>query len=91
MMSFNKTHKNWIRNDLVPGLIKNQKLFALKNPFEHVDLKSLEIEQMSHEVAFMLTYCYYIKIILELRTGDKNADAKEIDFHLVVKVNFIIG
>lgn len=94
-MAHTKTHKHWIESNLIPNLVKNQKLIQLKSPIENVELKSFEIKEMSHTVAFSLTCCYFVKIVCELNRSeleDNNNIAKVNDeqiFHLVVKVSFV--
>lgn len=88
-MAYNKNHKSWIENFLIPELIKTNKFAVTKNLSKFVKLKSFEIEQMSHEVAFMLTYCYFVKIVLEFEEhgpAEEQIQTEGNTFHLVVKV-----
>lgn len=89
-MAHTKTHKHWIESNLIPNLVKNQKLIELKSPIENVGVKSFEIKEMSHTVAFSLTCCYFVKIVCELnkpKLEDDNIETDEQIFHLVVKVS----
>lgn len=94
-MELTKTHKHWIETNLIPNLVKNQKLIELKSPTENIELKSFEIKKMSHTVAFSLTCCYFVKIVCELNKPElednnvANINNDEQIFHLVVKVRLI--
>lgn len=84
-------HLNWIETNLIPNLVKNQKLIELKSSCENVKLKSFEIKEMSHTVAFSLTCCYFVNIVCELEDNNNNrASIKDEQiFHLFVKVSII--
>lgn len=84
-MNFNKSHRTWIRDELISNLIKTHKLIKLKNPTEFIKSKTIEIKQMSHEEAFMLTCCYKVKIILQIHNNESEPLDEHI-VHLVVKV-----
>lgn len=80
-------NKKWIEEFLTPNLIANHKLVTPKNSNELIEVESIEIKEMSLEVAFMLTTCYFVKITLQIK--DSNAHSQSIDekeFKLVVKV-----
>lgn len=94
-MAHTKTHKHWIETNLIPNLVKNQKFIELKSSTENFKLKSFDIKEMSHTVAFSLTCCYFVKIIckinepeLEDNNNIANINDEQI-FHLVVKVSFM--
>lgn len=93
-MAHNKSHKHWIETNLIPNLVNNQKLIELKSPTENVELKSFNIKEMSHTVAFSLTCCYFVEIVCELNkpkledNNIANINDEQI-FHLVVKVSFM--
>lgn len=81
-----KKHKKWIKGFLTPILIKNPKFIACKN--ENVEIKSIEIKEMSLEVAFMLTICYFVKITLKIKAdhSENRIQDEEKTFNVVVKV-----
>lgn len=90
MEELKNKHKTWIRQVLVENLIENQKLIICQQPKGHIVTRSIEIKEMSLEVAFMLTVCYFVKIAVETteqhvecESGDGN---KEKIFDIVVKV-----
>lgn len=70
-------HIEWIKNYLIPNLINNQKLLPNKSPLNKQihELKMYDIKLMSHQVAFMLTFCYYVKIVLKVRQQNGEAAA----------------
>lgn len=83
-------HKRWIKNVLVPKLIENQKLFNYKPSNENIEVKTIKIEQLSHEVTHMVSDCYFVNILIEIKPKHKlresvnSIDLREFD--LVVKV-----
>lgn len=84
-----KKHKAWIKSHLTRKLIENQKLIACQKPNEHIEVRSIEAKEMSLEVAFMLTACYFVKISIKIVSEHKECrsedSATERDFNLVVK------
>lgn len=86
----NKAHKTWITNELTSHLIKNLNVSSCENPIDHIQVKSVEIKPMSLEVAFMLTNCYFVKIVLNTNNSHKccknEQSERENVFDLVVKV-----
>lgn len=79
-------HEQWIKEHLVPNLMKNQKLSV-----NDIKVKSIEIKPVSFETTFMLSCCYFVKINLETSqqcSSGKSDDANQTEFDLVVKVNF---
>lgn len=94
-------NKKWIKEYLTPNLITNQKLVICKNANKFIDVKSIEIQEMSSELSFMISNCYFVRIVLQIEEeegdqieekGDKIEDKTSIDereFNLVVKVWFI--
>lgn len=83
-------HKKWIIDTLTPNLIENNKLLSCNYANKHIQIKSIEINELSLAVAFMLTNCYFVKISLLTRAehsqcDDDNAD-NEKTFDIVVKV-----
>lgn len=84
-------HKAWINEYLLPNLIEQQKLITCRNPDEHIKIKSIEIKPMSMENTFMLTFCYFVKISIEIKRehthwGDCNDLTGGKEFDLVIKV-----
>ena len=85
-------HRTWIKEFLVSNLIENQKLIACNNPTEHIVIKSIEIRELSLDVAFMLTICYFVKISITVAKEHveckncKNDSNDEKVFDIVVKV-----
>lgn len=79
-------HKKWIKEFLIPNLIKNQKL--IKHKHENIDVKSIDIKAMSLEVAFMLTNCYFVNISIKIKSDQNENHIKneERTHDIVVKV-----
>lgn len=79
-------NKKWIREYLIPNLITKKS----KNSNKFIDVKSIEIQEMSSELSFMISNCYFVQIILPVKEkGDQIEDKTSIDereFNLVVKV-----
>lgn len=90
MEKIRNKHKSWIKDFLVVNLIEKQKLFKCNNPKEHILVQSIEIKELSLEVAFMLTNCYFVKITVKVTKEHiecKNDDSNnEKIFDIVVKV-----
>lgn len=86
-------NKKWIKEYLTPLLITDQKLVICENSNKFIDVKSIEIQEMSSELSFMISNCYFVRIILQIEEkGDQIEDKTSIDereFNLVVKVWFI--
>lgn len=86
-------HKVWIKDNLTPNLIENQKLVACKRPNQHVELRSIEIKAISLDVAFMLTSCYFVQISIKIKPEHieckEGRFVEENNYHLVVKVTVI--
>lgn len=82
-------NKKWIKEYLTPNLITNQKL-TRKNPNKFIDVKSIEIQEMSSKLSFTISNCYFVRIILQIKEkGGQIEDKTSIDekeFNLVVKV-----
>ncbi|XP_031626583.1 uncharacterized protein LOC116342918 [Contarinia nasturtii] len=89
MAELRKKHKTWIKEFLTPNLVENQKLITCKNPKEHIEIEAIEIKEMSLEVAFMLTVCYFVKISIKIRTEHEQCEGEdgydETLFDIVVK------
>lgn len=84
-MNYDKLHRKWIENELISELIEEKKLLSTEN----VELQSLKIERMSHEVAYMLTFCYFVEIVLKVIETDNTPHLDNQNrhvFHIVVKV-----
>lgn len=81
-----KRHKKWIKEFLIPNLIKNQKL--IKHKHENIDIKSIEIKAMSLDIAFMLTNCYFVNIAIRIKPDQNENQIKDEEktFDIVVKV-----
>lgn len=85
-------HRTWINEFLVLNLIENQKLIACNNPTEHIVIKSIEIRELSLDVAFMLTICYFVQISIKVAKEHvecenvRNDSNGEKVFDIVVKV-----
>lgn len=84
-------HKTWINDYLIPNLCEQQKLIQCKNPNQHTRIKSVDITQMSMENTFMLTFCYFAKVSIEIRREHGQCeDSKNLsdyrEFDLVIKV-----
>lgn len=84
-------HKTWINDTLLSNLFEQQKLFTCRDPDQHIKIKSIEIKPMSMENTFMLTFCYFVKISIEIKRehthcGDCNNLSGGRDFDLVIKV-----
>lgn len=94
-MSLNilKKHKTWINDYLLQNLIDQQKLVMCKN--QHIKIKSLDIKPMSMDNTFMMTFCYFVKISIEIQRehtqcADFSNFSDEKDFDLVIKVNLTL-
>lgn len=86
-------HKTWINEYLLQHLFDQQKLIMCKNPNQHIKIKSIDIKPMSLDNTFMLTFCYFVKISIEIQAKQEHmqcADCDnfsgEKDFDLVIKV-----
>lgn len=92
-MSRHEKNEKWISDFLIPHLINNQKLLPCPNPSsEQFKLKMYDIKSMSHEVAFMLTFCYNVKIVLQTHLNIENgSNEQETVFDIVVKVSTLSG
>lgn len=90
MQEMHEKNKKWIREFLAPNLITKEKLVVRKNPNESIELKSIEIKEMSLEVAYMLTKCYFVNITVQIKNVGARSKNDEREFKLVVKVQFIL-
>lgn len=89
MEEMHEKNRKWIREFLAPNLITEEKLVVRKNPSESIELKSIEIKEMSLEVAYMLTKCYFVKITVQIKNDSARSKNDESEFKLVVKVQSI--
>ncbi|XP_055311024.1 uncharacterized protein LOC129573705 [Sitodiplosis mosellana] len=82
-------HRTWIKEFLVLNLIGNQKLIACKKLSEHIVIQSVEIRELSLDVAFMVTICYFVKISVKVAKSHVECDNDDSDdekiFDIVVK------
>lgn len=90
-----KKHETWINGHLLPNLFEHQKLIECKNPNQHIKIESVDMKPMSMENTYMLTFCYFVKISVEIKQehvqcGDSKNWTDETEFHLVIKVRKII-
>lgn len=84
-------HKTWINEYLLQNLFEQQKIIKCKNPNQHIKIKSIDFKPMSMDNTFMLTFCYFVKLSIELQRehmqcDDSNKFSGELDFDLVIKV-----
>lgn len=86
-------NRTWIKEYLTPHLINNQKLLVLNDPQKCIELKSIEINEISLEEAFMFSSCYFVKLTIQINDKGlqpKNGESiEEKEFKLVVKVNVV--
>lgn len=90
-LNASEKHKTWINNYLLQNLFEQQKLIMCKNPNEHIKIRSIDIKPMSMDNTFMLTFCYFVKISIEIKRAhtqceDRNHLSGEEEFDLVIKV-----
>lgn len=90
MEELRNKHKTWIKEFLVLNLIENQKLMTCENPKEHIVIQSIEIKELSLDIAFMLTNCYFVKISANtakehVKCGNNDINDGNV-FDIVVKV-----
>lgn len=90
-----KQHKSWIIDYLLPKLFEQQKLVVCKHVKQHAKIKTIDVKPMSMDNTFMLTYCYFVKISIEIqpehvqcKDSEIVSGEKELDF--VIKVFSIV-
>lgn len=70
-MSFNKDSEIlWLKTEIIPKLLKQQKLidsFNESQDFEKFNILNIDLKLVGSEEAFMLTTCYRAAIQLEFK------------------------
>lgn len=84
-------HRSWITDYLLPKLIEQQKLITCKNAEQHAKIKSIDVKPMSLDNTFMLTYCYFVKISIDIQQAhfeceDSANGPGEKEWDFVIKV-----
>lgn len=79
-MSTDQFFRQWIELDLVPRLVKGNKI----TPEQIVAVKSIEIRLQSSKEVFALTYCYFVDIGVVVRDATATDTVRMIS--VVVKV-----
>lgn len=81
----------WIRDTLVPLIVKKEK--SMLQSANDVNLKDLSIERFENNGVFLLTICYKLTIVLDIGNGNEHRfsvfiKVKSIEF-LTPQIQFV--
>lgn len=86
--------KRWVANFLIPNLKENQRLYGceLSSSKDRIDMKKVEITKISLDEAFMISKCFIVNVLIEIKSDPNILDTKSgtdgNEFNFFVKVIF---